>query len=200
MTHGKAKAIVDHYKVIYLRYRNREPRRPDIRVPEDRAMAESYLQWCKDNDVDEELYMQARIEYWFKKRKIVLLFRYLKSEPALKAWREGLGYRVMQDQASETAMATMDDKLTQLVRDLGQLLPAQEQYKRRHWIGSRLDICAFSPDCSGGYHPLSKYCPYCPNSDMCIERLRAKWDFDVVALRAKRFDLLPEAIAKVAVG
>jgi hypothetical protein len=198
MQNGKAKAIIDFYKTIYIRYRNREPRRPDARVPEDRAMAESYLRWCADNDVDEELYMQERIRYMHEKRGIVLLFRFLKSEAALKVWRDGLGYRVMEAQASEAAMATMDDKFTQLIRDLGRLQPVHEQFKRRHWISNRLDICSFSPDCSGGYHPLSQFCPYCPNGDTCIERLRGQYDFDVIALRAKRFDLLPDAVAKIA--
>jgi hypothetical protein len=67
-------------------------------------------------------------------------------------------------------------------------------------VNSRLDICSFSPDCSGGYHPLSQFCPYCTHAHVCMERLRAEWDFDVVALRARRLDLLPEAVVKAATG
>lgn len=196
----KVDEIINQYKMFYVQYRNWEPRRPNARVPEDRAMADKYLRWCAENDVDEILYMEERMRYFYQKRGIVLLFRFLINDLALKAWHGGVGYRVMEDQASEIAMSTMDDKFTQLIRDLGQLLPAQEQFKRRHWVNGRLDVCCYSPDCSGGYHPLSQYCPYCVNSDTCIERLRAKWDFDVVALRAKRFDLLPAPIAKVAAG
>ena len=200
MMNGKAKAIIDLYKTIYIRYRQREPRRPNLRVPEDRAMAESYLRWCDDNDVDPELFMQERMRYMHDKRGVVLLFRLLRSDVALKAWNGGVGYRVMSEQASNAAMATMDDKYTRLIRDLGMLQPVQEQYKRRHWINNRLDICSFSPECSGGYHPLSQFCPYCPNADTCIERLRGQYDFDVIALRAQRFDLLPDKVAKAAMG
>jgi len=200
MQNGKTKAIIDLYKAIYIRYRNREPRRPDSRVPEDRAMAESYLRWCDDHDVDPELFMQERMRYMHSKRGVVLLFRLLRSETALKAWQNGVGYRVMSEQASNAAMATMDDKFTRLIRDLGMLQPVQEQFKRRHWINDRLNVCSFSPECSGGYHPLSQYCPYCPRADICIERLRGQYDFDVVALRAQRFDLLPDKIAKIAAG
>jgi hypothetical protein len=201
MMNGKISEIIEHYKKVYLQYRNyRTPQRPDARNPEDRAMAAEYLRWCEENDVDEFVFMEELIRHIYQKRGIIVLFRYRNSEKALKAWHNGIGYRAMTERASQTAMATMDDRFTQLIRDLGRLLPAQEQYKRRHWVGGSLGVCSCSPECSGGYHPLSQYCPYCEHASMCIERLRSKWDFDVIALRAQRFDLLPEAVAKVAIA
>lgn len=194
----RVKLVINHYRSLYGKYKARIPRRPDQRVPEDRAIADSYLRWCEENDTDELLFMNERFRHLNATRKVAPMFRALRSDLVMQVWKKGGERCALEARASEIASDTMLPVFDQSILDLSRLTPDQERYRRRHFINGTLVICMVMPEYSGGFHPASEYCPKCVNGPSCVQRLNNKWKFNVVALRSDRLDLVPEQVAKVA--
>lgn len=196
----RVKRVIDHYRHLYGKYKMRIPRRPDARVPEDRAIADKYIRWCAEYDTDELLFMDERFRHLIALKKIAPMFRTLRSEPVMKVWKKGGEYYALEQQASERISKTILPMFDQTILDLSHLTPDQERYQRRHFLKGTLEICLLMPEHSGGFHPASKVCPKCTNGPACVARINARWKFNVVALRANRLDLVPAQVAKVAAG
>ncbi len=192
----RIEGLIKRYRELYCQYKARIPIRPDIRNPQDQVEAERYLRWCDDNEIDEILFMEHRFRSLDRTRRAAPMFRSLKSDLMVESWKKGGESQAQQEQVSKKIMAGMDDSFTRAILDLDSLTPAQEHYKRIQWQRGGQEVCLVSPELSGGYHPLSRYCPYCPCSMDCITQLNAKWKFDVVALRMRRLEDVPERVAK----
>lgn len=196
----RTRTVIDHYKEVYTKYQLRTPRRPNSRIPEDRAIADKYVRWCDEHDTDELLFMEERFRQLHETKKITPGFRFLRSEVVMKWWKRGGEYRALEKKESDAIAKTMLPAFDQTILDLSRITPDQERYRMRHFIGNILGVCMVSPELSGGYHPQSKYCTQCAKGPECVQRLNKRWKFNVVALRAKRLDLLPPVVAKIAAG
>jgi hypothetical protein len=190
--------VIDHYRRLYGKYKARIPRRPDQRVPEDRAVAERYVRWCDERDADELLFMEERFRHLDRTQRAAPMFRALRREKVMECWKKGGEQRALEERTSQNIMAQMLPVFDQSILDLSRVTPDQERYRHRHFIKSTQRVCMVMPEYSGGYHPESRYCPQCSVGPECAGRLNGQWGCNVIALRSGRLDLVPAKVAKVA--
>lgn len=183
-------ALINQYNALLPSDRRRMR---SVRSVQNRAHVESavkFLAWCAENDVrDPLLYVRTRM----KLAKHLVQFDQLATDTLVEAYRER---SVMKNHAAKMRAANPPERI--YLRSLMVNARAHEIVRRDYVAMNQTHLCLVQPELSGGYHPASPNCGSCAQAVPCAQRLNAREGIDVVALRAKRWDLLPhEVVAQV---
>lgn len=189
--------VISHYRARYYNCTQHAPRRPNASNPQDRATALSYLGWCRTHDIDPLFWITDRLAYvWMMQRRAVQ-FRGLRCESAIPPYKVREREYQMK-RASAVAASTQDSERAQVVRHLAVFAASCEQVRARYFEMQQPSLCRANERDGGGFDPRSRYCPRCPEAIRCAEELKARWGFNVVALRTKQLHELPNDLRKIA--
>jgi hypothetical protein len=187
----KPEDVIRKFRHEVLTLTKREPRRPQLRNPEDIAIARKFLAWCEGKLVDPLRMVEMRVAHMWKQHKRTPAFRSLQADHLVRFAQRA--------EAGAAAAATRVETFDQTVRDLTRILPNHEHVRRRYCFQQATDLCLQNP-MAGGFDPRSHYCPSCPQAAACAKQLNDKWHFDVVSLRRGKLEAVPVAVRKALRG
>ena len=148
-----------------------------------RGSSERYLHWCAKYEVEPLGFMRARAQLEYESGRPMPPLNRMASTRLVEdgAWLELLDrydgrMQVAEFQRAELAKAESRDMVA-----LASCTPVQE--KQRLLYAHNRKLCSILFHRTGGFHPLSRQCPLCPEAIECQRNLNEGHGFDLVGLR-----------------
>lgn len=160
------------------------------------AQADLFLQWAAANDLSDPIgYLNYRLKIVAHHKRCPQLAS-LRNAAYLQQYRSERPYNPLADETRffQALTKRSGTPFDQYVRAQRLLVASHEIFRRRYAERERPMLCLAQTAFSGGFHPSSAVCPRCPVAVRCAEKIRREAGFDIVALRAGRFEQLPPAV------
>ncbi len=191
MTMIGAGAVIDEYNRWVPSYLVKRGFRRSTSNEAHLAQARALLEWCTKHRIeDPRMYIRVRVQL---AKDYTPKFRSLASEAVIEAYRERFAPVVLASKLRSEAGSVE----AQYIRSLRLNPLAHELVRRDYAAAGKTHLCVAQPELSGSFHPKSPSCGSCAHRAPCASRLLAREGFDVIALRAGRYDLLPAEIARL---
>lgn len=187
---SKAKEFVNElmqtYNEEHRRYRGK-PGRIRYSDTKQRTIFESFVSWCRENDIDEpKSFIIARIYHaqeesskrYFPKPEQLKTAALLRDE----MWRDLYDWvaRCRYDQEELGKLLDPGTSKAKRIQTLASLRPAWERFKAKN---PNREICASLPQYTGGFHPASDHCASCPQQLRCASISTSHWGPEIMARR-----------------
>lgn len=177
MTAGE---LLTHYFRLRQRWYRKEP--PKMWRNASFDAADRYLERCKKEGLDPVDFLDWRLR-WASMggSPHAPALKRLVGPKSLRTYREmGCGIvKTARNHEELTRAADDTARHLELIRGVHHMHESMRQTHR----GSPL-LCMVERELSGGYHPFSAVCPFCPLAHRCAEATNADYGWDVVAFRA----------------
>lgn len=135
-----------------------------------RETAKAYLRWCKAYRINAVMFLDAQLEYFVMRHRLVPSLLRLRSKKMLAQWHEWVREKTEGKAARVRSDARLSDEMEMSAPAERKLRPVQEKFKS-FYVG-REGLCAVYQEHTGGFNPESRYCKRCTAQASCIENGR----------------------------